>query len=85
MVCLGHSQVKVSLKLLGAVIIVGMDHLCVSHIGNGIIVFHDCLSCKYHIFIENGIFNKSALEPEFLPVIGTAYIGSKEGFNAQTL
>ena len=24
---LGHSQVKVSLKLLGAVIIVGMDHL----------------------------------------------------------
>ena len=82
MVCLGHSQVEIAAELGRASIIMGVNDSGLRHIRDGVIVLQHCLTRKYHILVEYGLMNEAALEPELLPVIGTAYIGGKKGLDA---
>ena len=83
MLRLGDRQIKIPLKLLAAVIIMGMDHPRVGRVGDGIVILQNGSPGKNHVLIKNCPVDKPALKPKFLPVVRAADIGGEKCLDSQ--
>ena len=80
MLCLGYSQIEVSVKLLSSGIIMGMIHSRICRIDNGIAFLNHC-SGTDHIFIENRPLCKTACFLINPFIIGRTHIRTEIGLD----
>ena len=84
MICLGYTDVEVSVELLCAGVVVGMDDSRFGHIADRIALL-TCISGKDHVFVEDGpVCEASYLIIDRAPVHGT-YIRAEVGLDPQAL
>ena len=80
--CLGHAEIEIAVKLRHAAVIVGMHHFCIRRIGNCIACLHEMARID-HILIEQRALNKAAQFLIRFTVIHRADVGTEKCFDAE--
>lgn len=77
MISLRYAKIKIPMKLLPVIIIMGVIHTGPRHIGYAVIRVHRLCRIK-HILVKYSPVDKSPESVENLPLIGRAYVGAEK-------